>query len=222
MKSPRRQLTSLDHSLLLTTSLNPTISTKERLRNDRDWQEMGQQDHKFLWLPSICLDSLPPIFCVLLNHMSSPALDGLPPLQALTGQTPDISFYSIFPSGNLSTSVLTIMNPLPTFLPLPMKRKATGLVSLTMLVTNLPGNFSLRIPNTLSSDLLSGVQIPPPLIFVMSCLQGRAIILTPTLPLTKIHQTSLNRISCGVSQSVKPAHHSILIPHLCQLSLWMI
>ena len=30
------------------------------------------------------------------------------------------------------------MNPLPTFLPLPMKREATGLVSLTMLVTNLP------------------------------------------------------------------------------------
>ena len=30
-----------------------------------------------------------------------------------------------------------------------MKRKATGLVSLTMLVTNLPGKFSLRIPNLL-------------------------------------------------------------------------
>ena len=30
--------------------------------------------------------------CVLLNHMSSPALDGLAPLQALTGQIPDISF----------------------------------------------------------------------------------------------------------------------------------
>ena len=30
--------------------------------------------------------------CVLLNHMSSPALGGLPPIQALTGQTPDISF----------------------------------------------------------------------------------------------------------------------------------
>ena len=59
-----------------------------------------------------------------------------------------------------------------------------------MLVINLPGKFSLRIPNTLSSDLLSGVPITPPLIFVMSCLQGRAIFLTPTLPLMKIHQTS--------------------------------
>ena len=35
--------------------------------------------------------------CVLLNHMSSPALDGLPPLQALTRQTPDISFLLYFP-----------------------------------------------------------------------------------------------------------------------------
>ena len=38
------------------------------------------------WL--LCLQYV----CVILNHMSSPALDGLPPLQALTGQTPDISF----------------------------------------------------------------------------------------------------------------------------------
>ena len=114
------------------------------------------------------------------------------------------------------------MNPIRTFLPLPMKRQVSGLVSLMMLVTNLPEKFSLRIPNTLFSDLLSGVPITPPLIFIMSCLQGRAILLTPTLPLMKIHQTDLNRISCGVSQSVKTTHHSTLIPHLWQLSLWMI
>ena len=64
---------------------------------------------------------------------------------------------------------------------------------------------------------LSGVPITSPLIFVMSCLQGIAILLTPTLPLMKTHQTSLNRISCGVSQSVKTTHHSTLIPHLWQL-----
>ena len=155
--------------------------------------------------------------CVLLNHMSSAALDGLPPLQALTGQTPDICF--IFLSGNLSTTELTLMNPPPIFLPLPMKGKASGLVSLRMLVTNLPGKFSLRIATTLSSDLLSGVPITPPLIFVMSCLQGRAIFLTPTLSLTKIHWTSLTRISFGVSESMKTTHHSTLIPHLWQLSL---
>ena len=38
------------------------------------------------WL--LCLQYV----CGLLNHMSSPVLDGLPPLQALTGQTPGISF----------------------------------------------------------------------------------------------------------------------------------
>ena len=38
------------------------------------------------WL--LCLQYV----CVVLHNISSPALDGLPPLQALTGQTPDISF----------------------------------------------------------------------------------------------------------------------------------
>ena len=79
------------------------------------------------WL--LCLQYV----CVLLNHMSSPALDDLPPLQALTGQTPDVSFLLRFPSGNLYTTELTLTNPLPTFPPLPMKRKVTGLVPLTML-----------------------------------------------------------------------------------------
>ena len=154
--------------------------------------------------------------------MSSPTLDGSPPLQALTEQTPDISFLLHFSFWEPAYYRVNPNEPLPTILPLQMKRKVTGLVSLTMLVTNLPGKFSLRIPNTLSSDLLSGVPITPPLIFVMSCLQQRVIFLTATLPLTKIHQTSLNRISCGVSQIVKTTHHSTLIPHLWQLSLWMI
>ena len=86
------------------------------------------------------------------------------------------------------------MNPPPLLFPLPMKGKATGLVSLTMLVTNLPGKYSLRIPTTSSSDLLSGVPIALPLIFVMHSLQGRAILLTPALPLMQIHQTFLNKI----------------------------
>ena len=141
--------------------------------------------------PSVWLHCLEYV-CVLLNHIPSPALDGLPPLQDRL----QISvFCSIFLSGNLSTTELTQMNPLPMFPPLPMKRKVTGLVSLTMLVTDLPGNFSLRIPNILSPDLLSGVSIPPPLIVIMSFLHGRAIFRTPTLPLMKIHQTSPNRIS---------------------------
>ena len=91
------------------------------------------------WL--LCLQYV----CVLHNHMSSPALDGLLLLQSLTGQTPD-SFLRHSLSGNLSTTELTLMNPPPIFLPLPMKGKATGLVSLTILVTNIPGKVSLMIP----------------------------------------------------------------------------
>ena len=40
--------------------------------------------------------------CNLLNATASPALGGLTPLQALTGQVPDISHFLHFPSGNLS------------------------------------------------------------------------------------------------------------------------
>ena len=184
-----------------------------------NFQEMGQQDHEFLWLPSICLASLPPIClsssttCPLLPWMAS--LPSRPCQDRLQTSV----FCSIFPSGNLSTTELILMNPPPTFLPLPMKGKATGLVSLTMLVTNLLHKFSLRTPTTLSSDLLSGVPITPPLMFMMSCLQVRAIFLAPTLSLMKIDQASLTKISFGVSQSVKTTHHSTLIPHLWQLSL---
>ena len=88
---------------------------------------------------------------------------------------------------------------------------------------NAPVNHtSSDIDPILSVNRLSGVPITPPLISVMSCLQGRAILLTPTLPLMEIHQTSLNRISCGVSQSAKTTHRSTLIPHLWQLSQWII
>ena len=130
------------------------------------------------WL--LCLQYV----CVLLNHMSS-SCPGWPPSPPCPDRTDSRHQFS---------TELTLMNPPPIFLPLPMKGKATGLVSLTMLVTILPGKFSPRIPTTLSSDLLSGVPITPPLIFVMSCFQGRAIFLTPTLSLMKNHQTSLTRI----------------------------
>ena len=160
------------------------------------------------WL--LCLQYV----CVLLNHMSSPALDGLPPLQALTGETQDISFLLHF---TFWEPIYYRVNHPPTFLPLPMKRKATGLVSLDNVGDKPTWKILTEDTNTLSSDLWSGVPITPPLIFILSCLQGRAIFLTPTLPLTKIHLTSMNSILCGVSQSVKTTHHSTLIPHPWQL-----
>ena len=93
IKSPRRSLTSSDHSLLLITCLNPIIRTQNKAENQ--WRTAKRLVSKFMnssgcpppaWL--LCLQYV----CVLINHMSSPAMDGLPPLHALTGQTPDISF----------------------------------------------------------------------------------------------------------------------------------
>ena len=54
--------------------------------------------------------------------------------------------------------------------------------SMPLLTTHLP----ILTKYCLSTEL-SGVPITPPLIFIMSCLQERAILLTPTLPLMKIH-----------------------------------
>ena len=220
MKSPRRSLTSSDHFLLLITSLNPIIRTQNKAENQ--WGTAKRWVNKIMnssgcppsaWL--LCLQYV----CVLINHMSSPALDGLPPLQALTGQTPNISFLLQFSFWEPVHYRVNPNEPSFNFPSISNERKGYWVVSLTMLETNFPGKFSLQIPTTLSSDLLSGVPISLPLIFVMSCLQRRAIFLTPTLTLMKIHQASLTRISFGISQSVKTVHHSTLILHLWQLSL---
>ena len=81
MKSPRRSLTSFDHSLMLITSLNPIISTKTRLRIDGYCQEMSQLDHEFILLTSFYLASLPLIcLCPPQSHVfSSPGWTPSPP-----------------------------------------------------------------------------------------------------------------------------------------------
>ena len=176
---------------------------------------MGQQDHEFLWLPPsawlLCLQYV----CVLLNHMSSHSLDGLAPLQALTTQTPDISFLLHF---SFYEAIYYSVNPneASSNFPSTSNEKKGYWVGFS---NNVGDKLTCKI---LTEHMLSGVPITPPLIFVMSCLQGRAILLTPTLLPMKIHLTSLNRISCGVGQSVKTTHHSTLITYLWQLSLWMI
>ena len=210
IKSPRRSLTSSDHSLLLITCLNPIIRTQNKAENQ--WRTAKRLVNKFMnssgcppsaWL--LCLQYV----CVLINHMSSPAMDGLPPLHALTGQTPDISFLLQFSFWEPVHHRVNPNEPSSNFPSISNERKGYWVVSLTMLETNFPGKFSLRIPTTLSSDLRSGVSITSPLIFVMSCLQGRAIFLTPTLTLMKIHQTSLTRIlwnqsECEDNSSLNP------------------
>ena len=84
------------------------------------------------WL--LCLQYI----CVLLNHMSSPALDSLPPLQALTGQTPDIHSLLQFSFWEPVYYRVNPNEPYSNFPSTSNERKNTGLVSLTMLVSNLP------------------------------------------------------------------------------------
>ena len=95
----------------------------------------------------------------LLNTTASPALGGLTPLQALTGQVPDISHFLHFISGNLSIIKWMKVNLTTDFSPNLMRREAIGLALLTTRVIILPGRFLLMILTLSSSDLLSGV--PP-------------------------------------------------------------
>ena len=62
--------------------------------------------------------------CNLLNATASPALGGFTPLQALTGQVPDISHFSIFHSGNLSITKWMKVNLTTDFPPNLMRREA--------------------------------------------------------------------------------------------------
>ena len=95
--------------------------------------------------------------CHLLNATASPALGGLTPLQALTGQVPDISHFYIFPSGNLSITKWMKVNLTTDFPPNLMRREAIGLALLKTREINSPGRFLLMTLTLSSSDLLSGV-----------------------------------------------------------------
>ena len=95
--------------------------------------------------------------CHLLNATASPALGGLTPLQALTGQVPDISHFYTFLSGNLSIAKWMKVNLTIDFPPNPMRREAIGLALLKTREINLPGRSLLMTLTLSSSDLLSGV-----------------------------------------------------------------
>ena len=95
--------------------------------------------------------------CHLLNATASPALGGLTPLQALTGQVPDISHFYTFLSGNLSITKWMKVNLTIDFPPNPMRREAIGLALLKTREINLPGRSLLMTLTLSSSDLLSGV-----------------------------------------------------------------
>ena len=78
--------------------------------------------------------------CHLLNATASPALGGLTPLQALTGQVPDISHFLHFSfSGNLSITKWMKVNLTTDFPPNPMRREAIGLALLKTREIKSPG-----------------------------------------------------------------------------------
>ena len=95
--------------------------------------------------------------CHLLNATASPALGGLTPLQALTGQVPDISHF--LHSGNLSITKWMKVNLTTDFPPNLMRRETIGVALLRTREINLPGRFLLMTLTLSSSDLLYGV--PP-------------------------------------------------------------
>ena len=103
------------------------------------------------WLPSMLY------VCKLLNATASPALGGLTPLQALTGQVPDISHF--LHSGNLSITKWMKVNLTTDSPPNLMRSEAIGLALLTTRVITFPGRSLLMTLTLSSSDLLSGV--PP-------------------------------------------------------------
>ena len=119
------------------------------------------------WL--LCLQYI----CVVLNHLASPTLQGICPVQALEGTTPDISFLLHFSFMSLSTTGLTLLSLTSTFLHHPMKRRVIGLALLTTKVTLSPGESLLRTLKRSSFDLVLEVPSEPQQTSVLHHLQGR-------------------------------------------------
>ena len=82
---------------------------------------------------------------VVLHHLASPTLQGICPVQALQGTTPDISFMPHTSFMSLSTTGLNFLSLISTFLHHLMKRRVIGSVLLPTKVTVSPGGPSLRI-----------------------------------------------------------------------------
>ena len=112
------------------------------------------------WL--LCLQYI----CVVLNHLASPTLQGICPVQALEGTTPDISFLLHF-------SGLILLNLISTSLHHLMKRRVIGLALLTTKVTLLPGGSSLKILKRSSFVLVSEVPSELQQTSILHHLQGR-------------------------------------------------
>ena len=119
------------------------------------------------WL--LCLQYI----CVVLNHLASPTLQGICPVQALEEllQTLVSCFISHFLS--LSTTRLILLSLISTFLHHLMKRRVIGSVLPTTKVTVSPGGSSLRIPKRSSFVLVFEVPSELQQTSILHHLQGR-------------------------------------------------
>ena len=85
--------------------------------------------------PACCCLLCLQYICVVLNNLASPTLQGICPVQALQGTTPDVSFMLHFSFMSLSTTGLILLSLISTFLHHLMKRRFIGLVLPTTKVT---------------------------------------------------------------------------------------
>ena len=111
--------------------------------------------------------------CVVLNHLASPTLQGICPVQALEGTTPDISFLLLFSFYEPVYYRIDSSEPDHNFPSSSNEKKAIGLVLLTTKVTVSPGGPSLRILKGSSSVLAFKVPSALQQTSVLHHLQGR-------------------------------------------------
>ena len=119
------------------------------------------------WL--LCLQYI----CVVLNHLASPTLQGICPVQALEGTTPDISFLLHFSFYEPVYYRIDSSEPDLNFPSSSNERKGIGLALLTTKVTLSLGGSSQRILKRSSSVLVSEVPSELQQTRVLHHLQGR-------------------------------------------------
>ena len=92
MRSPRESLTSFALYSSKIISLNPIINIKTRLKIDLALPNVTQYCHEHLWLSCLLLVAMFAVHLCCPQPLASPTLQGICPVQALEGTTPDISF----------------------------------------------------------------------------------------------------------------------------------
>ena len=119
------------------------------------------------WL--LCLQYI----CVVLNHLASPTLQGICPVQALEGTTPDISFLLHFSFYEPVYYRIDSSEPDLNFPSSSNEKRVIGLALLTTKVTPSPGGSSLRILRRLSFVLEFEVPSELQQTSILHHLQGR-------------------------------------------------